>query len=71
VKPWFKKVDNKYCFEIRYSNKALQLQPNMYAIEILELTDLPGVIEAVITAVSSGEIDDLLVPIAPIKKSKK
>jgi hypothetical protein len=71
VKPWFKKIDNKYYFQVRYGNKPLQLQKNMYAIEVIKLEDLPDVIETLITAIAAGEIDELLVPIAPIKKSKK
>ena len=71
VKPWYFKQGNKYYLEVRYANKPLELQEGMHAIEVGAPEDLVSTIEQVIEAVVSGELDELLVPIAPINKKKK
>lgn len=72
IKPWFYKRDNKYLLEIRYANKPLELQSDMHAIEVGEPEALVATIKTVIEAIVAGELDALLVPIAPVgKKAKK
>lgn len=70
IKPWFYKRDNKYFLEIRYANKPLELQPDMHAVEVGESDALTSTIETVIAAIVAGELDELLVPIAPVGKKK-
>ncbi|MBL4941908.1 MAG: hypothetical protein JKY81_09620 [Colwellia sp.] len=70
IKPFYYKRDNKYFLEIRYFNKALELQKDMYAIDVGEPEALVATIKTVIEAIVAGELDDLLVPIAPINKKK-
>lgn len=70
IKPFYYKRDNKYFLEIRYFNKPLELQKDMYAIEVGEPEALVATIKTVIEAIVAGELDQLLVPIAPINKKK-
>lgn len=71
VKPWFYKRNNQYYLEVRYANKPLELQKGLAAIEVGELDNLVPTIETVIQAIVEGELDKLLVPIAPINKTHK
>ena len=70
IKPWFYKRDNKYFLEIRYANKPLELQKDMHAVEVGDSDALTSTIETVIAAIVAGELDELLVPIAPVGKKK-
>ena len=71
IKPWFYKRNNQYFLEVRHGNKALELQKGMNAIDVGNMENLVPTIETVIKAVVAGELDTLLVPIAPVKTNIK
>lgn len=71
VQPWFYKNDGKYFLEIRYGNKALEIQKDKQAIALGDFKNLMPTIELVIKAVITGELDGLLLAIVPINTKKK
>ncbi|MCL1096167.1 DUF6641 family protein [Shewanella kaireitica] len=60
VSPWFYKRNNRYYLEVRSSNRPLELQKGMHAIEVGEEDALVTTIETIIQAVVAGELDPLL-----------
>lgn len=60
VGKWFYLRNNQYFFEVRYSNKALELAKGQHAIEVGEQTNLVSTVETIIEAVIAGELDSLL-----------
>ncbi len=71
VLPWFYKNNGKYYLEVRYGNKALEIQKGKQAIELGEFNNLMPTIELVIKAVIVGELDALLLSIVPINTKTK
>jgi len=71
IKPWHYKRNNQYFLEIRYGNKPLELQKGLHAIQVGELENLVPTIDTIIAAIVAGELDELLVPIAPVGKGTK
>jgi len=65
VRPWwYRTADGKLLFEIRYSNKRLELAKGKTGIEVDNLDAILSTIELVIKAVQSGEVDSSLSTIA-------
>ncbi|MCH8207491.1 MAG: hypothetical protein IIA62_00280 [Nitrospinae bacterium] len=60
VKEWFYCVSDKWYFEVRYGNRLLELAAGKPVIEVPKKERLVGVIETVIKATESGELDGLL-----------
>jgi hypothetical protein len=60
VAKWWKKIDNVYYLEVRYSNKPLELAKDLFAIEVGNEDQLVPTLEKVISAVANGELDSLL-----------
>lgn len=71
VQPWFYKNNGKFYLEIRYGNKALEIQKEKQAIELGEFKNLMPTVELIIKAVIAGELDELLLAIVPINTKKK
>lgn len=65
VRPWFYDSDNHYYFEVRISNKPVELQKGCPAIDVGDKAKLPEVIKLVIEAVEKGELDEQLLAPAP------
>ena len=60
VKEWFYCVSDKWYFEVRYGNRLLELAAGKPVIEVSKKERLVGVIDTVIKATESGELDELL-----------
>ncbi len=60
VKEWFYCVSDKWYFEVRYGNRLLELASGKPVIEVSKKERLVGVIDTVIEATESGELDELL-----------
>ncbi|TVP09304.1 hypothetical protein [Shewanella sp. KCT] len=60
VRPWYYDSENHYYFEVRISNKPVELQKGCPAIDVGEKAKLPEVIKVVIDAVEKGELDEQL-----------
>ena len=56
-KGWFQDETGTVHFIMRVGGKPLELQPGKAAISIGSLDKLPGVVDALITAVRAGELD--------------
>lgn len=65
VRPWFYDSNEHYYFEVRMSNKPVELQKGCPAIDVGEKANLPAVIKVVINAVEKGELDEQLLAPAP------
>lgn len=70
VKTWFYQVNNVYYFEIRYGNKALELQKGKTAIQIGKAENLLTTIDTIIEAVKQGELDAQLNKVTGPRKAK-
>jgi hypothetical protein len=58
VRPWWFTGENgKVCFSVRYGSRVLDIARGKNAIEIANMEELVAVIEAVKSAVESGELD--------------
>jgi len=58
VRPWWFTAENgKVCFSVCYGSRVLEIARGKNAIEIANMDDLITVIEAVKSAVESGELD--------------
>ncbi|MDI5833421.1 MULTISPECIES: hypothetical protein [Shewanella] len=72
VRPWFYDSNEHYYFEVRISNKPIELEKGCPAIDVGEKANLPAVIKVVIDAVEKGELDEqLLAPAPKIGKKAK
>jgi len=60
VNPWFYKHNDKYVFEVRYFNKAIELQPSKEAISVNDISEIPSLIKLLIKALEAGELDHIL-----------
>ena len=60
VKEWFYCVSHKWYFEVRYGNRLLELAAGKPVIEVPKKEKLLDVIDTVIKATESGELDGLL-----------
>ncbi|AAN56861.1 hypothetical protein HRJ35_20730 [Shewanella oneidensis MR-1] len=69
VRPWFYDSNEHYYFEVRISNKPIELEKGCPAIDVGEKANLPAVIKVVINAVEKGELDEQL--LAPVPKIGK
>lgn len=70
VRAWFYQVDGVYYFEIRYGNKALELQKGKPAIQIGKAENLSSTIDIIIDAVKHGELDIQLNQVTGPRKAK-
>jgi hypothetical protein len=71
ISKWWKKIDNIYYLQIRYSNKPLELAPKLFNIEINDKNQLIKIIEQVISAVALGEFDPILEKVTSHLSRKK
>lgn len=54
---WFTDASGKVFFALRYAGKPIELTKDKNAVEVGDLSALPGVIDTLIEAVCAGELD--------------
>jgi hypothetical protein len=54
---WFSDASGKMFFSIRYAGKTLEFAKDKNAVEVGELTALPGVLDTLSEAIRAGELD--------------
>ena len=57
---WFEDDKGACLFQVRYGSKPIELAKGMTSIEVTNLAALPGTIDALVQAVSGGELDEQL-----------
>jgi hypothetical protein len=65
---WRSLPDGRFCFVLRVGFKPIEFAPGKPAIAVPSLDKLPTIIDTLIAAVQSGELDD---KIAPTKRKAK
>jgi uncharacterized protein DUF6641 len=70
VRPWYYDSDDHYYLEVKVNNKPIDLQKGKPAIDVGEKVKLPEVIDTIIKATESGELDEFLLKPAVTKKAK-
>lgn len=70
VRPWYYDSDDHYYLEVKVNNKPIELQKGKPAIDVGEKAKLPEVIDTIIKATESGELDEFLLKPAVPKKAK-
>ena len=72
VKAWWRTdAANQCVLSVRYGAKVIELDKGKAAIAVGDKSNLVGVIDAVIAAVTAGEFDGLLANMAGDKRGKK
>ncbi|MEM7419738.1 MAG: DUF6641 family protein [Pseudomonadota bacterium] len=71
VRPWYYDSDDHYYLEVKVNNKPIDLQKGKPAIDVGEKVKLPEVIDTIIKATESGELDEFLLKPAVPKKAKQ
>lgn len=71
VRPWYYDSDNHYYLEVKVNNKPIDIQKGKPAIDIGDKAKLPEVIDTIIKATESGELDEFLLKPAVPKKAKQ
>ena len=71
VRPWYYDSDDHYYLEVKVNNKPIDLQKGKPAIDIGDKAKLPEVIDTIIKATESGELDEFLLKPAVPKKAKQ
>ncbi|GAC13747.1 DUF6641 family protein [Aliiglaciecola lipolytica] len=70
VRPWYYESDDHYYLEVKVNNKPIELQKGKPSIDIGDKAKLPEVIDTIIKATESGELDEFLLKPAVPKKAK-
>ena len=71
VRPWYYDSDDHYYLEVKVNNKPIDIQKGKPAIDVGDKAKLPEVIDTIIKATESGELDDFLLKPAVPKKAKQ
>ena len=71
VRPWYYDSDDHYYLEVKVNSKPIDLQKGKPAIDVGDKAKLPEVIDTIIKATESGELDDFLLKPAVPKKAKQ
>ncbi|BCO20319.1 hypothetical protein KUC3_31760 [Alteromonas sp. KC3] len=71
VRPWYYDSDEHYYLEVKVNNKPIDIQKGKPAIDVGDKAKLPEVIDTIIKATESGELDDFLLKPAVPKKAKQ
>ena len=71
VRPWYYDSDDHYYLEVKVNNKPIDIQKGKPAIDVGEKVKLPEVIDTIIKATESGELDEFLLKPAVPKKAKQ
>ena len=72
VKPWwFKDMAGDYYLQLKYGSKKLEIAPGKFSIEVGAVENLVGVLETVMEAVRSGELDEALMKARGGKRERK
>ena len=71
VRPWYYDSDDHYYLEVKVNNKPIDIQKGKPAIDVGDKAKLPEVIDTIIKATESGELDDFLLKPAVLKKAKQ
>ncbi len=70
IRPWYYDSDDHYYLEVKVNNKPIELQKGKPSIDIGDKAKLPEVIDTIIKATESGELDEFLLKPAIPKKAK-
>jgi hypothetical protein len=70
VRPWYYESDDHYYLEVKVNNKPIDIQKGKPAIDVGDKAKLPEVIDTIIKATESGELDEFLLKPAVPKKAK-
>lgn len=70
IRPWYYDSDDHYYLEVKVHNKPIELQKGKPSIDIGDKAKLPEVIDTIIKATESGELDEFLLKPAIPKKAK-
>lgn len=70
VRPWYYDSHEHYYLEVKVNNKPVELQKGKHAIDVGERIKLPEVIDIIIKAAESGELDEFLLKPAGAKKAR-
>ncbi|MEG3154269.1 DUF6641 family protein [Sphingomonas sp. RB1R13] len=57
---WYRGVDGNLYFQIKYGSKPLELGKGVNAVVLQSIAEVPAAAEALINAVSAGELDNQL-----------
>lgn len=71
VRPWYYDSDEHYYLEVKVNNKPIDIQKGKPAIDVGDKAKLPEVIDTIIKATESGELDEFLLKPAMPKKAKQ
>lgn len=71
VRPWYYDSDEHYYLEVKVNNKPIDIQKGKPAIDVGDKAKLPEVIDTIIKATESGELDEFLLKPAMQKKAKQ
>ncbi len=71
VRPWYYDSDDHYYLEVKVNNKPIDIQKGKPAIDVGDKAKLPEVIDTIIKATESGELDEFLLKPAVPKKAKQ
>ena len=71
VRPWYYDSDDHYYLEVKVNNKPIDIQKGKPAIDVGDKAKLPEVIDTIIKATESGELDGFLLKPAVPKKAKQ
>lgn len=72
VSPWWRKhVDGSFLFAIRSGSKAIEFEKGKAAIAVPSLDKLPAVIDTLIAATQSGELDTQLAQVSRTPPTRK
>ena len=71
IRPWYYDSDDHYYLEVKVHNKPIELQKGKPSIDIGDKAKLPEVIETIIKATESGELDEFLLKPAVPKRAKQ
>ena len=70
VRPWYYDSDDHYYLEVKVNNRPIDIQKGKPAIDVGDKAKLPEVIDTIIKAIESGELDEFLLKPAVPKKAK-
>ncbi len=71
IRPWYYDSDDHYYLEVKVNNKPIDIQKGKPAIDVGDKAKLPEVIDTIIKATESGELDEFLLKPAVPNKAKQ
>lgn len=72
VRPWWRQdITGKFHLLVRYGQKLIEFEKGKPAIIASSEEELPKIIDTIIIAIQSGELDDALAAVSKIRPMKK